>query len=123
VSASATFELPAGLDFEAIRAKARAIWTDFDVELLNEPPHPATLHLDYYYDSGQDSELIEIARMLLCECEGQPLYYYREWGVCVPGQTPDYPRLISIGELASREFRPAMHDGTHHRYRLADDVQ
>jgi hypothetical protein len=121
MSATATFELPPDLDGQAIRDAVRRIWTDDSVELLVEPEGRATLHLSWYVvPQEQADELRRVAVYLLEQAAGRPLYYIRDSEGYVPGECPDYPRPVTVDELVSHEFQPAMHNGVHYRYLICE---
>jgi hypothetical protein len=123
MSASATFELPTGLDHQSIRDKVRRIWTGESVEVLVEPDCRVTLQLCWYVvPHEQADELRRVALFLLEQAAGRPVFYVRDNDGYIPGECPDYPRPITVDELASAQFAPAMHNGVHNRYLIRDRV-
>jgi hypothetical protein len=121
MSATATFELPPDIEAQSIRDAVRLIWTDDSVQLLVEPDGRVTLQLCWYVlPHEQSSELRRVARFLLEQVAGRPLYYIRDSEGYIPGECPEFPRSISVDELVSPEFAPSMHDGVHYRYLIHD---
>jgi hypothetical protein len=121
MSAIATFELPNDHGAETIRDAVRQIWTGESVQLLVEPDGRTTLQLCWYVlPHEQASELRQVALLLLERAAGKPLFYIRDSDGYVPGECPEFPRSISVEELVSTEFAPAMHDGVHYRHLIHD---
>ena len=121
MSATATFELPRGPDAQSIRDAVRRIWTGESVEFLVEPGGRVTLQLCWYVlPREQADELRRVAVFLLQQTAGRSLFYIRDSEGYIPDECPDYPRPITVDELASPEFAPSMHDGVHYRYLVCD---
>ena len=121
MSATATFELPASADSQSIRDAVRRIWSGDSVETLVEPSGRVTLGLYWYVmPREQANELQRVAIFLLEQVQGEPLFYIRDSEGYVAGECPDFPRAITVEELVSPEFAPAMHNGVHYRYRISE---
>ena len=123
MSATATFELPPDIDLEDLREAVRQIWTDDSVDLLVGRDGRVTMQLCWYiFPKQQAHELHSIARLLLQRLEGRPLFYIRDEAAYDPN-CPDYPRPISVDELITEEFAPAMHNsGIPYRYLIRESA-
>ncbi len=122
MSAVATFELPPDIDREALRDEVRQIWTGSSVDLVVASSGRVTMHLHWYYAPQNADELQRIARLLLEQLEGRPLYYVRDEEAYDPG-CPDYPRPITVDELITEEFEPGfVHNAIPYRYVIQESA-
>jgi hypothetical protein len=122
MSALATFELPKGIEPPTLAL--REAWRGEFVSILVEQSGRTTVGLGHWYRGHEAAHQLQNAvRVLLRHLAGRPLYYFRDADCLIePDKVSLYSRPLSVSEIVTEEFEPAMHNGVHYRFLIHDDV-
>lgn len=119
MSQTAAFVLTTDVETSVIKSRLDTIWPGEDVDIFpDEKTGGVQVILGWYCGTPDENRgLRQAVEYLLSISRSKELFYLRDWE-SGDAEAPISDETLSVEDILRSDYRPAMHNGPHFRYRL-----